>query len=282
MNGARVVLAVAAILPPVPAQFAGEVRWRVPDGGVAFGEPFGVELVVPWPAGAVPEPPDAAAFGPIALATDDGAAAGPFRAVAWAAGGGTLPPFELRAVAADGATLRALVTAPPLSVRSVLPAPDPGLEWPAPFAASPAPTSRTWWWLVAGAVGLGSLVLWWRRAAAPVSTPVRAAGPSADALALAALDRLLLPDATADAAAVLAFYRDIVAIVGAFAGRRSVVPAATRTSEELVAQARGDVAALADCLSRCDAVKFAAHRPGPADHVAAREAAVRFVRAEAV
>jgi hypothetical protein len=59
------------------------------------------------------------------------------------------------------------------------------------------------------------------------------------------------------------------------------VPAATRTSHELLAAAAAGVEPLRDCLRRCDAVKFAADRPDAAAHGVAWQAAVDFVRAAA-
>ncbi|MBL9078728.1 MAG: hypothetical protein JNL08_14555 [Planctomycetes bacterium] len=265
-------LAVCATALSAQAQ----LLWVLPDRGVAVGEPFAAEFECVWPAGALPAPLDGAALAPLEVRFEPAPAGGRqrLRAVAWASGDIVLPPMVCRATAADGGPLQQSVAVPPLRVRSVLPTPDPGVEWPELFAASSRRRPSWPWWGLALLLLLGGFVALRRRRVAPVA----AAAPSAAARALAELAALVPPAAGADGAAVLAFYTALAATVRSHAGRHGRAPAATRTTTELMACVGTGRAELRRCLECCDAVKFAAAAPGADAHAAALAAARAYVQ----
>ncbi|MBX3465212.1 MAG: hypothetical protein KF830_18750, partial [Planctomycetes bacterium] len=172
MSGRRpaaVVVGLAVALGgALPAQLRGEVQWRLPAAGVAFGDPFEFVLAWQWPAAATPMAPAIDAWGPLAcrrlgretLPGGDGER-WRYRAVAWGTGALELPPLVLRATTADGHELTAVGTVPPLVVAPRLDAADVAIEWPDLFAPRP----RRWgaWWFAAVLAGLCGGGLWWHR-----------------------------------------------------------------------------------------------------------------------
>lgn len=284
----RVVGAIVPLLlgGMLRAQLQLAVEWRLPRDGLAFAEPFEADVVRRWPAGAEPEPFDVGALAPVSLALVDveglpgNGERRRYRAVAYATGEIVLPPIVFRARQADGGLLVATYTPPPLSVASLLEEQDPGIEWLDAFEARPRRPGLAWIAAGAAALLLGGF-LWQRRRTRPGTVVPAMPSPTPAQVALAALQALEVPVDGASPDDVQTFYRQLAAIVGAYAGRGLPVPASTRTSEELLAAARAGRAALRDCLSRCDAVKFAAHRPGKGEPARAHQLAVTCVLAEA-
>lgn len=228
----------------------------LPPGGLAFGQPF--ELRVERDAAA---PFDERLLAPLAvelLARElvDGREHRRYRARCHAVG---------EVVVGD------LV----LTVRSSLPEPPGGFEFPGeprPWPAAP----RAGWWLLAAL--LFGAVVWWvrpRRAAPRRQAPAR---PPA-ATALRALRALALP--SDQPAAVAAFHAELKRLLRLHVHERFRLPADVRTSEEL-RLALPPQPELVFCLDACDRVLFGAGSATPAQCEAARAAAIGFAAATAV
>ncbi|MBL9077147.1 MAG: LPXTG cell wall anchor domain-containing protein [Planctomycetes bacterium] len=194
-----------------------------------------------------------------------------------------LPPF--RAEASDGS---ATATTPEqtLTVTTSLAADaDPAIE--APGAPFPPPPRTALWLALAGLAlllgGLGFFALKRRRVR---PHPVAVAQPP-HVKALRALERLrAAPRATA--AEVEAFYVDVSLVLRTYLEERFSLRAPERTTEEFLRELEtGDQLArehrreLAQFLSACDLVKFAAARPGEAEHLATFALAQAFVASTA-
>jgi len=283
VGGLALLLGLAAGDLWAQAQLA--VEWRLPREGLAFGDTLAVDVLRRWPDGATPEPFDATALAPLLVqlaaveAVDPQTERRHYRATVFAAGTIRLAPLVLRARKPDGSVVEARCEPPPLVVRSGLADPAGDVEWPDVFAAPPRGRLRPWL-LAAAALLLGGL-FWWRvrtrdepRALPPAPAPDPAVA------ALAALRALVVPAHDAAPEVATRFCVELAALVRQHAGRGLAVPAATRTSEQLLAAARGGADALRACLGHCDAVKFAAARPAAAAHAAARQAAITFVQTE--
>jgi len=285
VNAARLgwlALVLTAAAGVLPAQLQLTLQWQLPRDGLRFGDEVVFDVLRSWPADTTPEPFGEAALVPLAptlvevVALDATHERRRYRAVVFAVGEVVLPPLVLRARRRDGTVLATSHTPPPLSVGSLLGEPAGEFEWLDAFDA-PRP-SHPLLWLAAAALVVMLGGFWWHQRRAPAAQ-TSALPPSPASIAAAALRALLLPGPAASPAAVQAFYVQLAAIVREHAGRGLPVPAATRTSEQLFAVAGAGAASLRECLSACDAVKFAAHHPGPAEPAAAQQAAIAFVAA---
>lgn len=274
---------LAVLGATLPAQVELEVLWRVPRAGLTFGDRLPVEIVRRWPAGAEAEPFDERVLAPLQLQLVTAQPLAPggerrrYDTRVFASGELVWPPLALVVRLADGGTARAVCQPPPLVVRSLLPEPPGAVEWPDVVAAPAFP--RPLVWLLGGAVLLVG-ALWWQRGRTRVPTLAAAPVPDGASAVLAALHALTVPAASASPTDVAAFYRQLAALVRAHGARHLPVPADTRTSEQVIAAVAAGAAELRACLQRCDAVKFAAARPGEEAHAAARAAALAFVQAE--
>jgi hypothetical protein len=283
---------VALVALGLPAQVA--IRYEGAAGdAVPFGARFTVVVERTLPAGAAAAPLDPAAFAPwLVEHLDVAARAAPLggtrvvaRVEVRATGLGAVPPRELCLpyVAADGSAARQCGTLPGLRVQSGLPEPPGPLEW----AVVPRLPRRPFWPWLASAGLLGSAVWWWarrRRVALPAAAPLPAAAvPAAETpaeLALRRLRALPLPGAV-PAAAQQEFAAACSGVLRDYLAAQCGVPAAVRTSHELVANAAAGAETLRRSLWPCDLVKFAALAVPPAEQAAVVEAAVSFVRATA-
>lgn len=219
-----------------------------------------------------------------------------FVAYAFTAGDVTVPPLRLEVTPRDGSAAQVRVgDAVHVRVRATLDARDPGVPElpPGPF---PVPPPR-WLWgacALAAAAGVWGATRMRRTTTAPVAAalpvePVLAA-PSPDAVALGRLDALRRRDGgdgddSADGADATAWYAELATVVRDYVGARWGVPAAERTTEEIVdaCGVPGDPARrlLSAALAACDGVKFGRAAAGAADRRAAVTAATDFVRATA-
>ncbi len=275
----RAAVAAVALATALRAQARLEIEWSLPPGGVAFGDPFVVEVRRAWGSGEA-EPFDVAALPPLELEPIGAAAPGTagsdvvrFRARPLAAGDLVFAPVPLRVV--GRAEPVAWCTPAQLNVRSVLAEPAGPIEWPGDVLDAPR-ASRSAWWLAALVLAMAAAVRWWRRsseaplAASPVPRPPHET-------ALERLGALALPGV--GAAERLAFYTGLAAVVREYAGARFRFAAAPCTSAEVERRAVRGREPLAQCLLACDLVKFANDAPSADAHTAARAAAERFVRA---
>ena len=148
------------------------------------------------------------------------------------------------------------------------------------------PVPHGWVWLAA-LVFLLLLVLllfWWRKRHRPAADSGPTTPPPTPLeIALAALQRL-----QQDNLPVEEFYTRLSAIVRQFLENQFALRAPERTTEEfLVEIAQGSALTgshrelLGTFLQVADLVKFARHRPGPADRAQAFAAAEKFVRESA-
>jgi hypothetical protein len=132
------------------------------------------------------------------------------------------------------------------------------------------------WLLVAFVAGATALIFWViRRHRQPSPLPVTPV-PSAQELALAALERL-----RQDNPPVEMFYTRLSDIVRQYIEQRFGLHAPERTTEEFLAEATlpaHSMVLLEGFLREADLVKFARHRPGPHDAARAFGAAEKFVR----
>lgn len=267
------------------AQPQGRLDWQLPAGGVAVGEPFVAELTLVVPARAEVEAFDPTHVWPVSLVVvatpgQSATGSGPFatfvhryEARAFAAGERTFAPIPLRVRTDSGETILT-VTPPPLRVRSILPEPPGAFEWPGDVMDLPR---RSWRWWLGGAAAvfvLGTAWWWLRPRSAAAALPN--VEPSPHAVASARIAALALPEAGGDA---LPFYTQLATIVRDHAAAAFAVPAARRTTDELVAGLPLGAAPAAACLRACDLVKFASTLPTLAAHEEARAAALAFVRA---
>lgn len=186
---------------------------------------------------------------------------------AWRPGAATLPTVAVRLVGPDGErTVEARL--PRLMVRSVLPPDTTGLR---PRGLKDVlGASRTWWplfmALLVGAVAVGGLVYWWRRAARPVPVPIGPPIPPRER-ALAALDRARA-SGLVEAGRYKPFYSLVTAAVRLYLDEVNRDWGAELTTTELVERAERGMdpeaaAALARLLASADLVKFARRRPTP-------------------
>jgi len=268
----------------LPAQLS--FRLDVGDSALEFGRPFELEVERGWPRDHWPQPFDERGLDGLQLrllAADTREQDGRlievrrYAAVARRVGELVLGPFVLRTRDAQGREQARTFEVPPLTVASTLPDPPGAIEWPGDVRDR----RRAWPWRVVLGCLAALLVLGFagaragRRRAVATSTDSGAKVPSPAAIARGELAALVAPPA--DAAAQLAFYVALAAIVRRYSSARYAVQAEVRTTEELVDAVASGQAALRDCLSACDLVKFAAARPGAPDHERARRAALQFV-----
>ena len=144
------------------------------------------------------------------------------------------------------------------------------------------PVPHPWWWVAAGLVVVAAaVVVWlWRRkqprptgeAPVPVLTPLE--------IALAALQQLRQANLPVEE-----FYTRLADIVRRYLEDQLQLRAPERTTEEFLNElAQGRQLAdehkslLGEFLQEADLVKFARHRPGPADMDRAFAAAEKFVQ----
>ena len=167
-----------------------------------------------------------------------------------------------------------------LQVHSALPADAPGAVEMQRELWLPAPPSRWPYWLLAIAVATTVATLWWRR---PVVVPPPPPSPPPPDPRVAAHARLLTLGGriTAHPDAVPAHHEELAAILREYVTVAGNLPAATRTSEELIAalqQRPVPIAtdAMRTLLSTCDLVKFARHLPSVADSEATVATATRL------
>lgn len=244
------------------ALVAQQPRLTLPADEVVFGATF--ELLLELPAAT---PFDAALLRPLVVE--------PFDVEQVTVGAQTVRRHRCHARCyALGEVAIAGVPGAVLRVGSCLPTPPGELEWPSPW---PLPRAAAWWpWLVALLVLLGGGWAFARREreVSAVAAPPGTAPEVAPEDLAAALLRLTLPG---DGARGEAFYLAVKALLRRHCERAFAVPAAVRTSEELVRVVADPAGDLARCLGACDAVLFAAHRPTAAAHAAARAAASAFV-----
>ena len=178
------------------------------------------------------------------------------------------------------------VPATHVKVASVLPSPDTALADLKPPADLPVP----WPWrtiglaaagVVAAALALFLLRRFLKRPRQPVPEPEQRLEPgmTADAWARAALEALLAKGHY-PAGRIREFHIELADLVRTYLELRFRIPALERTTEEVTDEIRRallpeEVArSTHEALSRCDAVKFAKHRPEPAQ----AEATVEIVR----
>jgi len=261
------------------------VAFELPPHGVSFGEPFAVTVERSWTGGGELEPFDDKALAPLSVQLEEAVslpAKSPstvgerrrYRARAYVVGEVRIPAIEFR-IRGRVATC----TPAPFAVRSVLPEPPGDIEWPGDIREWPQSGRWHWWLAVLVAVLLGG-VWWWRRPAPAAVEPVRVVAPPPHELTLAQLRALVLPDQ--HDAAVDAFYAALAEIVRGHTQRRFLLPAAVRTSQEIVAAVRLGTAPLQRCLLACDLVKFGAFRPAREAHAVALQQAESFVLGTAV
>jgi len=163
-----------------------------------------------------------------------------------------------------------------LQIASCLPDAASALEWPADGWL--LERSSSWPWLMFGLLLLlGSAGIWWRRRSqAAEQVPTREPRePAWDALA--ALGELGDGEQPGDA-----FFLQLKAIVRRHCAERFHLPAAVRTSEELLQALPRVRPLLQPCLTTCDVVLFGGavgedRRLDPAARSGARDQAVRFV-----
>ena len=164
-----------------------------------------------------------------------------------------------------------------LRVRRAL---DPNRPGSAELPVRPAPGSFPWWLAGAGAVALLALVIALRRWRAPLPAPpprgaTDESGPGPEVAALERLARLArrTPQGRRETEE---FFVEASAIVRGYSGARFSLAATEMTTEELTARVAKP--SLADCLRRCDRVKFARHLPDPDERKRILDRAEAFVR----
>jgi len=134
----------------------------------------------------------------------------------------------------------------------------------------PDPPPSRWGWWVAGAFLLAAILLLARRRRPPPPAPVPEAAP-VEAPRDVALRRLAALRESAGSPA--SFARELAALLRDFRGGSP-----QWSTEEFLAAAPADRAALAPLLFACDRVKFARHEPGEAERARLLDAAESFVR----
>ena len=145
------------------------------------------------------------------------------------------------------------------------------------------PVPHTGLWLSLLGLALALLIgwIWWRKRRRPAGSVTPAAPPPTPLeIALAALQHLRQADLPVEE-----FYTQLSAIVRQYLESQLQLRAPERTTEEfLVELAHGSRLTvehknlLGAFLQEADLVKFARHRPGPADQERAFESAEKFVR----
>ncbi len=297
--GARLavgVLLVGASLASAAARAAeGDPTLELSTASATVGDRIGVEIAWTLPAGTDFAPPE---LGPTWGAFDvvEGSWSGPTPSpsgeevwrwsgaiAAYRTGELELPARRLTAGSGDGARSGSTPERA-ISIESVLEEPDPAAAEGAPELADlkgqvglrpdPGPLA----WALGGLVALGlaaALLAWLHRryaarlAAVEVATDVFRRTPPHEWV-YAELQKLLerrLPEE----GRVDRFYEELSRIVRRYLGGRYRVELMERTTEEIpprLSQAgagREAVDVAHDVLRRCDAVKFAGERPGPAE-----------------
>ncbi|MCB9876194.1 MAG: hypothetical protein H6835_01220 [Planctomycetes bacterium] len=199
-----------------------------------------------------------------------------------------VPEFRAEASAPDGAPLVATTPAVPITVTSLLDGAGASIEAPGdPFP----PSWRGWWWLGGGAalLLLGAGGWWLLRGRAPrhAHHPDAVAQPP-HTRALRELQRLRGAPRTTPAE-IEAFYVAVSQVLRVYLEQRFALRAPERTTEEFLRDleagdglAQRHRAELERFLSQCDLVKFAAVRPGAAEHDAVWQLAADFVEATRV
>jgi len=285
--GCRCVRSVAmlAVLMSGTTLQAQRVIVDTPDRGAVFGEPFELSVLRAWPRDHDPQPFDPAELAPLELREIEVSmvASGAelierrrFEAVVFEAGEIVFAPYELRTRDPGGREHVAEFAVDALMVRSSLPEPPGGIEWPGDVRE--LQKARIWPLVVAalallGLSGLGLL----RKLRPAVAPPVVPVGPTAAELARQEIDALELPGS--DRERLEAYYLALAVVVRRFAKRRLGVRAFVFTSEELIAVVPVGGDPLQQCLFACDLVKFAAARPEQAADAEARARALAFVDA---
>lgn len=255
----------------------------MPPGGIAFGDAFEVTVERSWLIAYVPDEFDERSLAPLvvelaAKEVDPGSGfigtpvceRRRYRARCFAAGDVKLGPLTMRCRAGEHEVTAASGQIV-LSVRSSLPEPAGGFEWPGDVRELPSPAR--WTWVVAALVLLLGGVFWWRRprAVAPVGASIVA---PPEPTALRDLRALRVPGDDADAGAVVAFFTDVKRLVRQHCRERFTVAAEVCTSEELQRLVPSEQ--LAACLRACDLVLFAAVLPAAAQRACALAAALDF------
>ncbi len=199
----------------------------------------------------------------------------------------SIPPLEIVfQKKGDGSLVRKVMTeGQTISVRSVLPA---GENDPQPHDIAPPVSMRTSLWVLWLFFGLAGMCLLlgtyfyfrYRRKRRPGSEAL----PSAQALAGDELERLLSRDLIA-LGAVKMFYQEISDILRRYLERRFFLKAPERTTEEFLAEIRYGTALqssqqelLAEFLTQCDRVKFAAFLPEESGTARVIELCRRFIK----
>lgn len=164
-----------------------------------------------------------------------------------------------------------------LVVASCLPDPPGELEWPGEGWDLPTQATMSLWPYVALAGFLvGALVGFLRRKPAAIGEAPVVASDTWDALQA-------LQDLHASQLAAAAFYLELKAIVRKHCAQRFHLPAAVRTSEELMSALPNAKQALQPCLATCDMVLFGGAvaepvRQDESQRGAAQDHAIRFVK----
>lgn len=263
-----------------------ELQVAMPPGGVAFGEAFDVVVTRSGTLGEL-EPFDESALAPLQVVLQ-AMETRPhdrwmfvteslrYRARCFATGEVQVGPLTMKSRAVDReltATSGQLL----LNVRSSLPDPAGGFEWPGDVRDLASATR--WPWLAAVAALLLTCVWWWRRPRAAAESAIADVQPAAHT-ALRELRALAVPGDGADAAAVVAFHQDVKRLVRQHCRERFAIPADVRTSEELLRAVPANEHAAA-CLLACDLVLFAAVLPPSVERARTLAAAIVFAEERA-
>lgn len=282
---ALALLAACDAGPPIPAT---DLLLRVTAGAeeVAPGRAFPLTVVRVWSKDLVPAEWSDRTLAPLHLRLEEARRREDaarveetrrYQARAFALGDVAIPAPKLRARPKDGGPERAAV-AEPVRVR-VRPELDPAAPGPPELPGEPPRAPFRWVpWAAAAAAALAALALA-RRRKRPAAAPAPPPPPAPHERALARLREIAEReprDVPADFASTSAVLRDYVA-------ERFAVRAAQRTTEELLAAPETAACrdALAGALGPCDLVKFAAHRPDPAERSRLLALAEAFVRGTA-
>jgi hypothetical protein len=293
-------LSACARQEPIAAEDLA-VRVELPTREVESGRAFPLRVVRSWHKDLQPDDWDSSALLPLQLRPtgvarrDDGERVEEvhsFDAYAFGSGRFTVPAVGIRARDRSGAERLAASARINLDVASAL-MPGAAAAPELPLELLPLPRSRPWLLLGLGAVALllgGSL--WFarrRRQPVAVPTPEPAApaevSPPAAAIALARLAELRR--AAPDQAQIEAWYATAALVLRDYLEARFLVPAAERTTGELLraeaittALTGNDLAMLATVLRQCDLVKFAQHLPDAAARMRFLGAAEQFLAAD--
>jgi hypothetical protein len=268
--------------PPVPeADLLLQVAFGVEE--VELGRGFPLEVVRVWRKDLVPEAWSDRALAPLvvrleeAAHREDGARVEErlrYRAHAFTPGPLTLAGVKLAAHSASGE--ERAVFAEPARLR-VLTTVDPAAPGPPELPDGPLAEPRPWWVRIAAGLALlaaaAFAVARARRRPPPPSpeSPARATPRDRALLALARIRARPAPDLHARQED----FAEAAAVLREFVAERFGLPAAQRTTEEILAGAPSE--ALAALLRAADRVKFAAAKPGEAERRALLDGADAYV-----